>query len=214
MYSSCGRSLKPSRRKLDKKNYDALSIPGCVIKKNLTPGAKHGASERQRMYCKATDMLPKARQPKHGGHKSMLERWHTDAQYRKSLSDIGWAEEQVTEYDKIALESHSHVTTRSERIHKSKHWILGLNQDGVQQPLYQQPDLAQAKRECKRLHDEHVTRTQQDYRTIPRDQQARQRKGQAFEGIDEHDYRVDPQTGWKFKRESQGDLLPSSSSTI
>ena len=27
-----------------------VSIPGYVIKKNLTHGAKHGASERQRMF--------------------------------------------------------------------------------------------------------------------------------------------------------------------
>ena len=51
VHCSCGRSLKPSQRTklFDKKNYDALSIPSYVIKKNLTHGAKHGASERQRM---------------------------------------------------------------------------------------------------------------------------------------------------------------------
>ena len=46
-------------------NYDALSIQRYVIKKNLIHGAKHGASERQRMYYKAKVMLQKARQPKH-----------------------------------------------------------------------------------------------------------------------------------------------------
>ena len=35
-------------------------------------------------------------------------------------------------------------------------------------------------------------RTQEEYRTIPRSQQARQRSGQAFEGIEEYDYAVDP----------------------
>ena len=46
--SSCGRSLKPSQRtkQFDKKNYDALSIPGYINKKNLTHDAKHGASTR------------------------------------------------------------------------------------------------------------------------------------------------------------------------
>ena len=72
----------------------------------------------------ATKMLQKARQPKHGGHKSILERWHKDAQYRKSLSEIGWNWEQIIGYDKIALEGHSYVATRSERIQNSKHWIL------------------------------------------------------------------------------------------
>ena len=46
-----------------------LSIPGYVIKKNFTHGAKHGASERQRMFYKAWEMFQKARQPKHGGTK-------------------------------------------------------------------------------------------------------------------------------------------------
>ena len=49
-----------------------------MLSKRITlAGAKHGPSERQRMHCKATEMLQKARQPKHGGHKSILERWLT-----------------------------------------------------------------------------------------------------------------------------------------
>ena len=47
---------------------------------------------------------------------SILERWHEDAQYRKSLSEIGWTEEQIMEYDKVAVENHSSVAARSERI--------------------------------------------------------------------------------------------------
>ena len=38
-------------------------------------------------------------------------------------------------------------------------------------------------------------RTQQEYRTIPRSQQVRQRKEQAFEGTEEYDYAVDPRAG-------------------
>ena len=79
-------------------------------------------------------------------------------------------------HDRTALENHSFVATRAERIRNSEHWILKLNQDGAQQPLNQRPDFAQAKRECKRLHDEFLARTQQEDRTIPRSQQVRQRK--------------------------------------
>ncbi len=43
-------------------------------------------SQRQRMYCKAEEMLQKACQPKHGGFKSI---WHKDDQCRNSLSLIG-----------------------------------------------------------------------------------------------------------------------------
>ena len=69
------------------------------------------------------------------------------------------------------------------------------------QPLNQRPDFDQAKRECKRLHGEYMARTQQEYRTILRNQQVRQRKGQAFEGIEEHDNAVDPRTGWRFYKQ-------------
>ena len=72
--------------------------------------------------------------------------------------------------------NHIYVVTRAERIRHSEHWILKLNQDGPQQPLCQRPDFAQAKRECKRLHDEHLARTKQEYRTIPRSQQSNTKK--------------------------------------
>ena len=44
----------------------------------------------------------------------MLDRWHDDDKYRKSLSDIGWTEEQISQCDAIALEDHSFVATRQE----------------------------------------------------------------------------------------------------
>ena len=97
----------------------------------------------------------------------------------------------------LPWKNHKYTATRAERIRHSEHWVLKLNQDGPEQPLNQRPDLAQAKRECKRLHDEYMARTQQEYRTIPRSQQVRQRKEQQFEGIEEYDYAVDPRTGWR-----------------
>ena len=100
-------------------------------------------------------------------------------------------------FDRIALANHKYTPTRTERIRHSEHWILKLNQDGPQQPISQRPDFAQAKRECKRLHDEH-TANQQEHRSILRSQQVRQRKEQQFEGIEEYDYAVDPRTGWRF----------------
>ena len=115
------------------------------------------------MYYMAKEMLQKARQPKHGGYSSILERWRNDYKYRKSLSDVGWTDQHIMLHDRISLENHSYVATRAERIQNSEHWILKLKQDGAQQPLDQRPDFAQAKRDCKRLHDEHMARTQQEY---------------------------------------------------
>ena len=152
---------------------------------------KHGPSERQKMYYQARQMLKKARQRKHGRHPSTHSQWYGDADYRKSLSTIGWKEHHIMLYDRIALEKHIYVATEAERIQNSKHWTLTLNTEEPQQPLNQRPDFAQAKRECKRLHDEHLARTQEEYRTIPRSQQVRQRKGQQFEGNQEYDYAAD-----------------------
>ena len=102
----------------------------------------------------------------HGRHPSILSRWYASESYRNSLYAIGWKEEEdIMLFDRCAFEKHTYVATRAERIQNSKHWILTLNAEGPQQPLNQRPDFAQAKRECKRLHDEHLARTQEEYTT-------------------------------------------------
>ena len=115
--------------------------------------------------------------------------------------------------DRSALDNYSYVATRAERIRNSEHGILKLDQDGAQQPSNQRPDVAQAKRDCKRLHDEYMASTQQEYRTVPRSQQVRQRKEQPFEGSEEYNYTVDPRTGWRFFYLARGNLSPSSPSS-
>ena len=59
------------------------------------------------MHYKAKEMSQKARQPKHGGYKTIVERCHKDDKYRKSLSEIGWTGERIIQYDELALEDHS-----------------------------------------------------------------------------------------------------------
>ena len=163
---SCGRNMKSTRSptEFDQNNRDFTSIPGHVIKKNRSRGAKHGASERQKDVFHAKQMLKKARQGKHGGCPTILSRWYGDEEYRKSLSDIGWRRHHMKLYDRIALEKHTCKAARAERIQIANNWILTANfEGGTQHPVNQRPDFAQAKRECKRLHDEHLARTQQDY---------------------------------------------------
>ena len=70
---------------------------------------------RQIMYHKARDMLRKAKLPRHGSCETILERWYTDADYQKSLSDEGWTEEKLRQYDALALEDHSCEATPEER---------------------------------------------------------------------------------------------------
>ena len=180
---SCGRNMKSlqSPTKFDQNNRDVTSIPGYLIQKNSSRGAKHGPSERQRMCYWAKQMLKKARQQKHGRHPTILSPWYASQTYRDSLCAIGWREKHIKLYNRIALEKHIYVATRAEIIQNSKQWSLTINAERPQQPLNQRPDFAQAERECKRWHDEHLARTQEEYRTIPRSQQVRQRKGQHFE---------------------------------
>ena len=158
-------------------------------------------------------MLQMLVRQKHGSQSSKLARWNDDYKYRDSSTLVGWTERDVVLHDRIALENHSYVATKAGILRNSTHWILTLNKEGAQQPLHRRLDFAKAKRECQKLHDDHMTNTRQDYRTTPRSQQTRQRKGQAFEGIEEYDYAVDPRTGWRFHKESRRDLPTASSSS-
>ena len=101
VYCTCGKCMQPTERsrQMNKDRFDVLSIPGYVIKKNPTHGARHGPSVRQWMYFKAHEMLRKTRSNKNGNCKTVLETWYKDEQYRMSLSDIGWTEEQIKQYD-------------------------------------------------------------------------------------------------------------------
>ena len=101
------------------------------------------------MYHKAKEMLQKARQEKHGGYSSILERWNNDYHYRKSLSDMGWTKEHIMLHDRIALENRSCVATEAERIVNSVHWILTLNQDGAQQPFFNDLTLLKRKENAR-----------------------------------------------------------------
>ena len=182
---SCGRNMMSTRSptEFDQNNRDVTSIPGYVIKKNSSRGVKHGPSEKQKMYYKARQMLKKDRHGKHGRHPTILSRVYADEEHRKSLPAIGRKEHHIMLYDRIAVEKHIYVATRAERTQNSKHWILTINAEGgTQQSLNQRRDFAQAKRECKRLHDEHLASTQEKYRAIPRRQQIRHRKRTTIRG--------------------------------
>ena len=150
VHCSCERcfNLRKVPKSWTRRTMTPYQLPVTSSKRNLTHGAKHGASERQRMYHEAKKMLQKARQPKHGGYKTILERWHKD--YRKSLSEIGWTEEQIIQYDEHALEDHSYIATKEERNRNDKSWALKLNKEGVRGPMNQRPDFVEAKREMKK----------------------------------------------------------------
>ena len=63
--------------------------------------------------------------------------------------------------------------------------------------MNQQQDFVEAKEEMKRLHDEHVKETSEGNTPIHPVQRSRQRSGQQFEGLEEDNYQIDAQTGWR-----------------
>ena len=65
-----------TRSRRNRAKHSHLIIPSYVIMKGSDHGARHGPTERQRMYYKAKEMLQKARQSKHEGYETILERYH------------------------------------------------------------------------------------------------------------------------------------------
>ena len=175
-------------------NKDRLSIPGDVVKKDQSRGARHGPTVRQTLqHC----TLSKAQNKKNGCCNTILERWHKGERYRKSLSEHGWTEEQFRQYDALALEDQSFVATPEERGRYKKSWKVSLNKEGTQGPLQQRPDFREAKHRYLQLYNEHVERTGEGNSPIHLAHQTRHHS-QQFEGLEEYNCTVDPRTGWRF----------------
>ena len=78
--------------KLNKDRYDVLSIPNYVVKKGPSHGARHGNTERQRIYHAAHVSSKKAKKK---GYKSIFDRFLNSPRYRESQNKIGWNEEHL-----------------------------------------------------------------------------------------------------------------------
>ena len=105
-------------RQLKKTRYDVLSIPGYVNKKDPSHGARHGPTMRQKIYHKAYDMLKEVQKEQCS---TILQKWYKHDLYRGSLSAIGWNEEALMAYDKIAVEDHSCTATREKKVGTRTH---------------------------------------------------------------------------------------------
>ena len=118
--------MQPSERhrQLNKDRFDSLSIPGYVVKKDQSRGPRQGPPLRQTLYHKARVMLRKAKLPKSGHCHTILERWYQDAKYRADLSEHGSTEEQIRQYDALALEDHSYEAAFGERRRWEKSWHI------------------------------------------------------------------------------------------
>ena len=116
-YCSCGRSLQPSQRtkQLDKKNYDASSSKRTnSVAPNMELPSGNACTTRPRRCCR------KLANPSMVVTKRFWKDCARMTQDRKSLSDIGWTEEQITQHDELALEDHSYFATREERTQTRK----------------------------------------------------------------------------------------------
>ena len=172
----------------------SCQFPATLLKKNPMHWARHGPSMWQYMNNETHEMLKKARKR---GYKNILDRWNND-KYSISLSDIGWTEEQIIQYDEIALEDHSNVATKQEGSRKEKSLKLSLNAEGIQGPLKQRCDFKEAKQTCKRLYHEYTAITGSGNKPILPERQVRQRRDQQCEGLEEYNYRLEASTGWRY----------------
>ena len=137
----------------------------------------------------------KTRQPKYGGHPSILARWLNDYEYRDSLSQIG-----CTERHKMPLTELPRRTTHTSRQKLREFKIRRIGFSLWIETTHYIDNLTLLKRKENAGYCTTNTwqRLNKIKRTITRSQQVRQRKGQAFEGIEEYDYALDPRTGWRF----------------
>ena len=149
------------------------------LKINPSHGARHGPTMPQYMYHKSRDMPQKAQKKQCS---AILERWYKDDLCRGSLSKLGWNEETIMEYDKIALEDHSYTATKEEIRRNDNSWKLSLNAKGANGPVDQRDDFNDAKEMCERPCYEHTAITGCGNTPNPPQQQVRQRPNQQFEG--------------------------------
>ena len=190
--NACSRQKELNSR--TKVRTTSCLIPGYVIKKNPSHGATHGPTMLHCMCHKAHDMLKKAHKKQCS---AILEQWYKDDLYRGSLFLIGWNEETILEYDKIASEDHSYTATREERRRNENSWKLSLNAEGANGPMVQRDAFEDAKERCERPYHERTAITGCGNTPIPPQQQVRQRPNQQFEGHGEYSKRLDS-SGWKY----------------
>ena len=94
-------TLRKAPKRWTRKTSTPLSIPSYVIKKNLLRGAKHGASEPNVLQSQGD--VAESSPTQASWRQNHFGRWHNDDKYHESLSKIGWTEEQIIQYDELAL---------------------------------------------------------------------------------------------------------------
>ena len=152
VYCSCGRCQTPSKstEKLDKKNFDALSIPGYVVKtkRTYTEVPNMELPNGNQFATKPSSRCRKLANPSMVGTKPSWKDGTTRTNTASLCQKLGGLAKQIIQYDALALEHHSYIATRGGR--NEKKLVLKLNEEGAQGPMNQRPDFVEAKREMKK----------------------------------------------------------------
>ena len=192
IYCSCGRNMKSTRSltEFDQDNCDVTSIPRCVIKKNTvveqsTVLLKDGRCTSRRSKC--------LRKPDRENTEATLQYSQDGTTMKNTGSHLLTSDgENTTSYCTTGSLGDVRTSTRLRDLKEFRLRIIGFLQQVLKEELsfhsINDPTLLKRKeKECKRLHDEHLARAQQEYRDTHRSQQIRQRKGQQFEGREDVD---------------------------
>ena len=191
--SFCARTANPSQKlgsfiadaeeiwkynRSPKPNLECISIDGFIIRKTCSRGPQHGPPERKEKFFKANDMLRKATN-------RGFPTWQEQENYRSSLKDHDFGEQEVTIYDRLAFERHDCTATEAGRMRYSQNWVLTLNAEGKQPPWQLRPDYEEAKRECQRQQPEFMAAKGQLFTPIHASKQRRRNPNQQFQGSEE-----------------------------
>ena len=146
IHCSSGRNMKSSQ--------SPINLPAEQVRRHFDPWLRHQEEQQSRCQTRtfwtAQNVLPgetnvekgpseKARTPPNDNctmvrrqrlHKFVVSHRVEGKRHKAS--------------DRIAFDKHHYTATQDERIQNSKHWILTLNTEGPQQPLFQRPDFVQA----------------------------------------------------------------------
>ena len=106
-----------------------------------------------------------------------------------------WTEEQIQQFDALALEDHSYEATPEERGRYKMSCHISLNKEGTKGPIRQRPDFREAKHTYLQPYKEHVESTSGGNSPIHPENQARHHR-QQFKGFEE--CTVHPRLGWRF----------------
>ena len=158
-------------------------------------------------------MLKKARQKNLGNHRTILWRWYARESYRDPLIDIGWKEKDTMQFDRIALEKHVYVATKAEKIQNSKHWThvkCRRTSAATQSTTRLCSSEKRMQTIARRALGKDSARLQNHPSAVNKFDKEQNKQ---LEGTEELDYAVAPKTGWRFYKESRGNLPTASSSS-